>query len=87
MVERLGAYAEARGRSFGVKFSNTLVVENHKRFFPASEPLMYLSGRRCTRWPSRWSPASAQTFGDRFPISFAGGVDAHEFRRRRRRWA
>ena len=34
MVERLGPQAEALGRGFGVKFSNTLVVENHKSFFP-----------------------------------------------------
>ena len=44
MVERLAPFAAARGRSLGVKFSNTLVVENNRGFFPASERVMYLSG-------------------------------------------
>ena len=44
LVERLDTYASARGRGLGVKFSNTLVVENNRGFFPASEPQMYLSG-------------------------------------------
>ena len=79
MVERLGAYAEARGRSFGVKFSNTLVVENHKRFFPASEPLMYLSGPPLHPLAIALVARFRRAFGDRFPISFAGGVDAINF--------
>jgi putative selenate reductase len=79
MVERLGAYAAARGRSFGVKFSNTLVVENHKRFFPASEPLMYLSGPPLHPLAVALVARFRRTFGDRFPISFAGGVEASNF--------
>ena len=79
MVERLGAYAAARGRSFGVKFSNTLVVENHKSFFPASEPLMYLSGPPLHPLAIALVDRFRRTFGDRFPISFAGGVDAANF--------
>ncbi len=34
MVERLEPFAAAHGRSLGVKFSNTLVVENNKRLLP-----------------------------------------------------
>ncbi len=79
MVERLGAYAEARGRSFGVKFSNTLVVENHKSFFPAGEPLMYLSGPPLHPLAIALVDRFRRTFGDRLPISFAGGVDATNF--------
>ena len=79
MVERLGAYAEARGRSFGVKFSNTLVVENHKSFFPASEPLMYLSGPPLHPLAIALVARFRRAFGDRLPISFAGGVDATNF--------
>jgi putative selenate reductase len=79
MVERLGAYAAARGRSFGVKFSNTLVVENHKRFFPASEPLMYLSGPPLHPLAIALVARFRGAFGDRFPISFSGGVEAINF--------
>ena len=79
MIDRLGAFANARGRSFGVKFSNTLVVENHKSFFPASEPVMYLSGPPLHPLAIALVNRFRRTFGDRFPISFAGGVDAFNF--------
>jgi putative selenate reductase len=79
MVERLGGYAAARGRSFGVKFSNTLVVENHKRFFPASERMMYLSGAPLHPLAIALVARFRGAFGDRFPISFSGGVDSHNF--------
>jgi putative selenate reductase len=79
MIDRLGAFAAARGRSFGVKFSNTLVVENHKSFFPASEPLMYLSGPPLHPLAISLVSRFRRTFGDRFPISFAGGVEAANF--------
>ncbi len=79
MIDRLGDFAEARGRSFGVKFSNTLVVENHKSFFPTSEPLMYLSGPPLHPLAISLVNRFRRTFGDRFPISFAGGVDAGNF--------
>jgi hypothetical protein len=44
-VERLGETAASLGLGFGVKFSNTLIVENHRAFFPATEKEMYLSGQ------------------------------------------
>jgi putative selenate reductase len=74
---RLAAEARAHGRSFGVKMTNTLVVENHKTFF--SEKEMYLSGpplhvlaMHCV---DRWRAA----FGAEVPISFSGGIDQHNF--------
>ena len=74
---RLSQAAQARGRSFGVKMTNTLVVENHKRFFPVEE--MYLSGpplhvlaMHCVE---RWRAA----FGTSVPLSFSGGIDQHNF--------
>ncbi len=42
LIEELRSYAKARGRKFGVKLTNTLVVENHKGFL-GDDP-MYLSG-------------------------------------------
>jgi putative selenate reductase len=79
MADRLGAYAATRGRSFGVKFSNTLVVENHKRFFPTGEPLMYLSGPPLHPLAIALVARFRRAFGDRLPISFAGGVEAYNF--------
>ena len=79
MVDRLGAFAAARGRSFGVKFSNTLVVENHRRFFPASERVMYMSGPPLHPLAIALVARFRRAFGDRFPISFSGGVDSTNF--------
>lgn len=42
LIEELRSFAQARGRKFGIKLTNTLVVENHKGFL-ADDP-MYLSG-------------------------------------------
>lgn len=71
----LQAAAAARGRRFGVKMTNTLVVENHKRWLPGEE--MYLSGpplhvlaMHCVE---RWRAA----FGGAVPLSFSGGIDQH----------
>ncbi|MCL6645042.1 MAG: hypothetical protein K6U88_08710 [Dehalococcoidia bacterium] len=35
-VDRLGRRARALGLGFGIKLTNTLIVENHGTFFPAS---------------------------------------------------
>ena len=53
-IGRLGDKADGLGLSFGVKFSNTQIVENHKDFFPAEETQMYLSGPplHCSRLSS-----------------------------------
>jgi putative selenate reductase len=73
--QRLQAVASRHGRSFGVKMTNTLVVENHKRWLPGDE--MYLSGpplhvlaMQCVE---RWRDA----FGSAVPLSFSGGIDQH----------
>ena len=42
LIEELNAYAAARGHRFGIKLTNTLVVENHKGWMP--DDTMYLSG-------------------------------------------
>ena len=74
---RLESYANKHGRHFGVKMTNTLVVENHKKFFPASEKDMYLSGPPlhvlALRCADRWRAA----FGTSVPLSFSGGIDQH----------
>ena len=61
-----------------MKLSNTLVVRNHRRFFPSREEVMYLSG----------APLHVITLNlvERFrrarpdvPISFSAGVDGRNF--------
>jgi putative selenate reductase len=74
---RLAVAAARAGRSFGVKMTNTLVVENHKSFFSPTE--MYLSGAPlhvlALHCVERWRAA----FGASIPISFSGGIDQHNF--------
>jgi putative selenate reductase len=78
-VERLGATAAARGRGFGVKFTNTLVVENRRSFFPAAERWMYLSGAPLHVLAMTLVRRFRRAFGDRFPISFSAGIEAANF--------
>lgn len=42
LIDELSRFAADQGRRFGIKLTNTLVVENHKDFMP--DPTMYLSG-------------------------------------------
>ncbi len=42
LIGELNEYAKARGKKFGIKLTNTLVVENTKGFMP--DETMYLSG-------------------------------------------
>jgi len=73
----LANVAEHAGRSFGVKMTNTLVIDNHKTFFKPEE--MYLSGAPlhvlAMHCVERWRNA----LGTDIPISFSGGIDQHNF--------
>jgi putative selenate reductase len=78
MADRLDERARELGRSFQVKFSNTLVVENHRSFFPREEEVQYLSGQPLhvitLSLVERWRQARPAT-----PISFSAGVDRRNF--------
>ena len=78
ITDRLQELARSRGRTFQVKFSNTLVVRNHRAFFPASEAVMYLSGGPLhvitLALVERYRRARPEV-----PISFSAGVDAQNF--------
>ncbi len=78
-VGRLGETASASGRGFGLKFTNTLVVENHREFFPPAERDMYLSGQPLHVLAVELVRRFRRQFGDRFPISFSAGVDQVNF--------
>ncbi len=79
LIERLAPFANARGRSLGVKFSNTLVVENTRSFFPASEKVMYLSGPPLHPLAIALVARFRRVFGDRLPVSFSAGVEEGNF--------
>jgi putative selenate reductase len=78
-VGRLGDRAASLGLGFGVKFTNTLVVENHRGFFPASERRMYLSGPPLHVLAMTLVGRFREAFGDRHPISFSAGIDRGNF--------
>ena len=79
IVERLGELAARVGRGFGVKFSNTLLVKNHKAFFPATEAQMYMSGLPLHVLAMALVQRFRAVFGDRFPVSFSAGIDDGNF--------
>jgi len=78
-VGRLGDKAESLDLGFGVKFSNTQIVRNHKDFFPAAETQMYLSGPPLHALAIELVRRFRGTFGDRYPVSFSAGVDRKNF--------
>ena len=58
---------------------NTLIVENRRDFFPASEREMYLSGPPLHVLAMDLVHDFRAHFGDRFPISFSAGIDHRNF--------
>ena len=78
-VERLGETAKSLNLGFGVKFNNTLIVENHRDFFPDSEKVMYLSGTPLHILGINLVKQFRSKFGDKFPISFSAGIDSKNF--------
>ena len=78
-VDRLGRVAANVGLGVGVKFTNTLIVENHRTFFPAGQTEMYLSGPPLHVLAMHLVRRFRRQFGDRYPISFSGGIDRVNF--------
>ncbi len=78
-VGRLGDTAAALGRGFGVKFTNTQIVENHRDFFPAEERRMYMSGKPLHVLAMELVRRFRTVFGDRLPVSFSAGIDRQNF--------
>jgi putative selenate reductase len=78
ITDRLSELARSLGRTFQVKFSNTLVVRNHRDFFPKTEAVQYLSGQPLhvitLSLVERYRRARPDV-----PISFSAGVDNQNF--------
>ena len=78
-IERLSETARGLGLGFGVKLTNTLIVENHRSFFPASEKEMYLSGPPLHVLAMNLALRIRERFGAQLPISFSAGIDRVNF--------
>lgn len=77
IVERLEPLAKKNGLSVGVKFSNTLEVLNNKNYFP--DEVMYMSGPPLHVIAMTLVEEWRKKMGDRFPITFAAGIDKENF--------
>ncbi len=78
MVGRLSGIADSAGRHFGVKFSNTLVVTNHKTYFEDDE-IMYMSGPPLHVITMNLVNEFRKAVGGELPISFSAGIDSLNF--------
>ena len=78
IVGRLDETARKLGKKLRVKFSNTLVILNHKTFFPKDE-VMYMSGAPLHVVTLNLVEKFRDTVGYEIPISFSAGIDQHNF--------
>ncbi len=79
LIGRLEQTSKQTGRELGVKFSNTLVVENEGDFLPKSEKSAYLSGQPLHVLAMSLVGRFREAFGDRLPVSFSAGIDRQNF--------
>jgi putative selenate reductase len=79
LIPRLQSVARAHGRSLSVKFTNTLVVKNHKTFFSDGE--MYLSGAPLHVIALNLVKKFREHQREPIPVSFSGGLDANNVAR------
>ncbi|HEY2015535.1 MAG TPA: hypothetical protein VGH38_18650, partial [Bryobacteraceae bacterium] len=75
LIPRLQRLAEAHGKSLSVKFSNTLVVKNHKGIF--ADDLMYMSGAPLHVIALNLVQKFREKVKVKVAASFSGGLDAH----------
>ena len=79
ICRRLQSVAEANGRSFGAKFSNTLEVVNHRDFFTPENQVMYLSGPPLHVITLTLAHEFRKAIGHAMPVTFSAGVDRKNF--------
>jgi putative selenate reductase len=75
LVPRLQRVAQAHGKHLAVKFSNTLVVKNHKSFF--TDETMYMSGPPLHVITMNLVKKFREHMKTSIPISFSAGLDAN----------
>ncbi|MFA5698274.1 MAG: putative selenate reductase subunit YgfK [Sphaerochaeta sp.] len=74
MLHRLVELAQAKGRSFGVKLTNTLGSVNDQEQLPGDE--MYMSGRALLPLATNVGLLLSKEFKGKLPISYSGGATA-----------
>ncbi len=79
LVNELAPRAADLELGFGIKLTNTLVVENHRDVFPDSVERMYLSGPPLHLLAMSLVADFREHFGGTLPISFSAGIDAKNF--------
>ncbi|MFZ0959995.1 MAG: 4Fe-4S dicluster domain-containing protein [Terriglobia bacterium] len=75
MIPRLERLARSRGKRLAVKFSNTLVVKNHRTFF--TDEVMYMSGAPLHVLTLNLVQKFREHMGAKIPISFSAGLDSN----------
>ncbi len=75
ILESLRVSSLENGLQFGVKLTNTLESLNHKSVFPASETMMYMSGRALHPISIFLARKLQNDLGGGLDISFSAGVD------------
>ncbi len=77
LVDRLGRTSDGLGLGFGVKFANTLIVENRGKLLSPDQAEAYLSGPPLHVLAMHLVRRFRRQFG--YPISFSGGIDRVNF--------
>lgn len=73
MIKRLMAISEREGRTFGVKLTNTLPVDNSMNLLAGDE--MYMSGRALFPLTAEAARRLSDDFSGKLRISWSGGAD------------
>jgi len=79
IVRRLDALAKKHNRRCGAKFSNTLEVVNHRKFFTPDNEIMYLSGAPLYVITTALTAKFREAIGPDIPITFSAGIDQKNF--------
>ncbi|HXK06841.1 MAG TPA: 4Fe-4S dicluster domain-containing protein [Verrucomicrobiae bacterium] len=75
LIPSLQAVARRHNRGLSLKFTNTLVVRNHKQFFQDEQ--MYMSGAPLHVLAMNLVREFRAKLSQPIPISFSGGIDQH----------
>ena len=81
LIRALQEEARGSGVAFGVKLTNTLETRNRERNLPASEPMVYMSGRALHPISIHLAARLQTEFDAGLDISFSAGVDCWNFPR------
>jgi putative selenate reductase len=81
IIKNLQKAASENKVHFGLKLTNTLESQNHKRVFPETEKMMYMSGRALHPLAVNLALVLQNEFDRKLDISFSGGANAFNIHR------